>query len=412
MVASVERLVAFRYLRPRRQEGFVSVIAIFSFLGIMLGVAALIITMSVMNGFTADLFNRILGIGGHIAVEGSGGDLADYAALADRLARVPGVVAVNPVIDGQVLVNVDGRATGAMVMALRREDLAARPLLARRLLPAALEGFADDGIIVGSRLALSLGVHVGDRLTLLAPNTDGSGLAMPRAQSFVIAGLFSVDLPEYDGGTILMPLDTAQKFLRLPDRVTSLDLFVADPDRLAGVEALVRGQLPGSTLLTDWQTRNAALFGAVNVERTVMFVILSLIILVAAFNIICSMIMLVKAKGHDIAILRTMGATRGMILRIFMLSGACIGIVGTLAGFGLGLGIAMNIRAIQRGTEALFGNGAIANSLDFFTQVPPRIEPGEVAGVLVMAFALSLLATIYPSLRAARLDPVEALRYE
>ena len=402
---AVERMVAFRYLRARRQERFVSIIAIFSFLGIALGVAALIVTMSVMNGFTTDLLSRILGFGGHLAVEAPDGTLADFDVLADAVKKLPGVVAARPIVESQVLASAaGGRASGAAVRGLRESDLAAQNLIAGRLPASALAGFTEDKVVIGSRLAYALGLKPGDRITLTTPTMRPNGVAAPRARSFEVAGTFNVNLPEYYSGVICMPLPAAQSYFGFPDAVTGLEILVDDPYQAEAYKTKIAAAAGSKLRISTWQETNAALFGALKVERAVMFFILSLIVLVAAFNIICSMIMLVQEKGQDIAILRTMGATRGMVLRIFMLSGASIGVVGTVAGAALGVAGAANVKGIQ----ALTGSEGLA----FFSRVPALIDPVEVGWVLAMAFALSFLATVYPSWRAARLDPVEALRYE
>jgi lipoprotein-releasing system permease protein len=402
---AVERMVAFRYLRARRQERFVSIIAVLSFVGIALGVAALIVTMSVMNGFTTDLLGRILGFGGHLTLEAAdAGPLADFDALADRVKLIYHIEAVRPIVEGQVLASAGGRAAGATVRGLRERDLAGQSLIVGRLPGGAIEDFANDKLLIGSRLAYTLGVRPGDRVTLTVPTVRPNGLAAPRAQSFEVAATFSVNLPDYDGAYIFLQLSAAQAYFGFPDAVTGLEILVKDPYEVAEEKALIEAALGGKVRVSTWQETNAALFGALKVERSVMFFILSLIVLVAAFNIVCSMIMLVQEKGQDIAILRTMGATRGMVLRIFMLSGASIGVVGTVAGAVLGVACTRNIKGIQ----ALIGSEGLA----FFSRVPALIDAAEVGWVLAMAFALSCLATVYPSWRAARLDPVEALRYE
>jgi lipoprotein-releasing system permease protein len=400
------RMVAFRYLRPRRQEGFVSAIAIFSFLGISLGVAALIVTMSVMNGFADELLGQIIGLHGDLTVSAPQGKLAGFEALTRRLEDLPGVVAVRPVVDGQVLASAKG-ASGAMVQGLTEKALAAL-----HLTPAAGFSLGDDTVLVGSRLAYAIGLQPGERVTLTTPNITANRIGVARARSFTVAGVLASGLPERDAGDVFMTLGAAQGYFAMPDAVSALDIFVSHPYRLQEYDREIRAAIGSGLQLADWQQNNAALFGALRVERSVMFVILSLIVLVAAFNIVSSMIMLVKDKGQDIAILRTMGATRGMILRIFMLSGAAIGVVGTLTGFALGVLCASHIQEIRALSQELFGPGMISSGLAFFSQVPARIDPVEIGVVLALAFGLSFLATVYPSWRAARLDPVEALRYE
>jgi lipoprotein-releasing system permease protein len=408
-----ERMVAFRYLRARRQEGFISVIAIFSLLGIMLGVATLIIVMSVMNGFRVELLDRILGLNGHLEVYSAQGAIAGFDAVAAQVKAVPGVVSVHPLIEGQVLASANGRSTGVMVRGMTAADIEGEALLAAHIAPPALQQFGGDNLLLGSKLAMKLGVHPGDSVTLLSPNGRATAFGnVPRVKTYRVAGTFEVGMYEYDSNIVFMPLPAAQLFFQLPAAVNGLQVFVRNPDRARAVGYDIFRKLGGNYRLYDWQQSNSAFFGAVEVERNVMFVILSLIVLVAAFNIISSMIMLVKDKTGDIAILRTMGATRGMVLRIFVLSGASIGVVGTLFGFLLGIAFTTHIEQIREFVQSIVGIDLFNSQIYYLTRIPAQIDPQEVAIVLAMAFGLSFLATVYPSWRAARLDPVEALRYE
>ena len=409
-----ERMVAFRYLRARRQEGFVSVIAIFSLLGIALGVATLIIVMSVMNGFRADLIGRILGLNGHLGVYGEAGPLNDFDAVVAKVRRVPGVASATPLIEGQVMATGSaGGGAGAIVRGIRPDDLRNRKLIAEHIVAGSLAEFGEDGVALGDRLARRLGVGVGDRVTLISPEgTDTAFGTVPRLKTYRIAALFAVGYYEYDNSFIFVPLDAAQIFFRLPDAVSYLEVFVADADQSTGAARLIAAALGGHVRILDWQHANSGIVNVVGIERNVMFLILTLIIIVAAFNIISGMIMMVKDKGRDIAILRTMGASRGMVLRIFMLSGASIGVVGTMAGFALGIVITRNLEAIRQFLQTILHVELFSAEFYFFTRIPARIETTEVATVVFMALALSFLATLYPSWRAARLDPVEGLRYE
>ena len=408
-----ERMVAFRYLRARRQEGFVSVIAIFSLLGIALGVATLIIVMSVMNGFRADLLGRILGLNGHLGVYAQTGPLGDFDAAAAKVSQVAGVTAVTPLIEGQVMATTEVGAAGALVRGIRPEDLRRRRLVADHIVQGSLADFEDDGVAVGDRLARRLGVAVGSAITIISPQGTATAFGtMPRIKTYNVVALFDVGMYEYDNSFIFVPLEAAQLFFRLPNAVTSLEVFVADPDHVHQDRRLIAAALGGHVRIVDWQQANSSLFNAVEIERNVMFLILTLIIVVAAFNIISSMIMMVKDKGRDIAILRTMGASRGAILRIFVLSGASIGVVGTVAGLLLGVVFTRNLEAIRQALQKVIGTDLFAAEIYFFTRIPARLDTGEVAAVVLMALALSFLATLYPSWRAARLDPVEALRYE
>jgi lipoprotein-releasing system permease protein len=411
---SFERMVAFRYLRARRQEGFISVIAMFSLLGIMLGVATLIIVMSVMNGYRAELLHDVLGLNGHLGVYAARGSTKDFDKLAATIKSVPGVTAVQPVIEGQVLAGVQGRSAGATVRGMRGGDLAAISLLASHVQPAAvLADFAGDDVIVGSKLAFKLGLKPGDPITLLSPQGQATAFGnVPRIKTYHVAATFEVGMYQYDSGIIFMPLPAAQLFFQVPDAVTSLQVTVDDPDRSLDAGYAIIQKLGDAVRIYDWQKSNSAMVNAVEIERNVMFVILSLIILVAAFNIISSMIMLVKDKTRDIAILRTMGATRGMILRIFILSGASVGLAGIALGCALGIAFTAHIEQIRQFLQYVLHIKLFPEQIYLFSKIPARIDAGEVGLVLAMAFGLAFLATIYPSWRAARLDPVEALRYE
>jgi len=408
-----ERMVAFRYLRARRQEGFVSVIAIFSLLGIMLGVATLIIVMAVMNGFRIELVDRILGLNGHLGVYGPANALTDYDAVAQKVRAVPGIVSVTPLVEGQALVTSEAGASGAVVRGIRPDDIRARKLVANHIVSGSLDDFGGDDIAIGDRLAARLGVKVGGKITLVSPEgTETAFGTMPRTKTYTVAALFDVGFYEYDNTFIFVPLDAAQVFFKLKDAVSYLEVFVANADEASEEGQKIVAALGGDARILDWQRSNSSLVNALIVQRDVMFLILTLIIVVAAFNIISSMIMMVKDKGRDIAILRTMGASRGMILRIFILSGASIGIVGTLAGFGLGIVITQHLEDIRQFIQNALHMQLFAAEIYFFTRLPAVIVPREVAGVVLMALALSFLATLYPSWRAARLDPVEGLRYE
>jgi lipoprotein-releasing system permease protein len=413
MFAPVERLIAGRYLRPRREEGFISVIAAFSLLGIALGVGTLIVVLAVMSGFRAELLGRVLGLNGHITVRAGPEGLADFDQLVDRLRDADDVIAVTPLVTGQVMVTANRVASGALVRGIRPEDLAAREAIADHLVAGSVARLTEDQIAIGSRMAYRMALGLGDRLTLISPQGTATAFGtVPRMKAYEIGAIFEVGMFEYDNTLIFMPLEAAQLYFQLEERANELEVMVADPDRVADYRRQLAPLVGNAGQLVDWQQANASFFTALKVERNVMFLILSLIIMVAAFNIISGMIMLVKDKGRDIAILRTMGATRGAVMRVFFMSGAAIGVTGTIAGFLLGLGFAANIETIRHWLQALTGTDLFSAEIYFLSHLPARIEAFDVLSVVLMSLVLSLLATLYPSWRAARLDPVEALRYE
>ena len=412
--SAFERMVAFRYLRARRQEGFISVIAGFSLLGIALGVATLIIVMSVMNGFRAELLGRILGVNGHLTIFAQQGPLPGYAGMVDQVQLVRGVTMAFPQVEGQVMATANGVSSGALVKGMRREDVQRRALLANAIMAGSLDAFeGNDAVMIGTRMAQRMNLTVGNQITLISPQSNPTAFgSIPRLKSYTVAALFEVGMYEYDNSYIYMPMDAAQTFFRLGEAVTGIDILLDDPDAVGSLREAISTAIGPGKRLFDWQQANSSFFTAIQVERNVMFLILTLIILVAAFNIISSLIMLVKDKGRDIAVLRTMGASRGMIMRIFFMTGASIGVVGTLAGFVLGLLFCLNIETIRKGIEFLTGTELFSAEIYFLSRLPAKVDAGEVTTVVLMALILSFLATIYPAWRAARQDPVEALRYE
>ena len=413
MFGSFERMVAIRYLRSRRQEGFISVIAWFSLLGIALGVATLIIVMSVMNGFRTELLTRILGLNGHATVHGREAPIQGFDRLAVRIGEIPSVLSVTPQLQGQVMAMVKGAAAGALVRGIRAPALNARRIIPDNLVAGSLENFAGGpSIIVGSRLAQRLRVGVGDKMTLISPSSTPTAFgSMPRMRAFKIVALFNVGMFEYDNSFVYMPLDQAQLFFKSGDAVNAIEIMVDDPKQVDQIRKSLALVIGDGQYAVDWKQKNSSFFNALQVERNVMFLILTLIILVAAFNIISSMIMLVNDKRGSIAIMRTMGASQGMITRIFFMSGASVGVIGTAAGSLLGLVFCWNIETIRQWLQALTGTELFSAEIYFLSRLPAEVDPMEVTLVVAMALFLSFVASIYPSWRAARTDPVEALRH-
>ena len=410
-----ERMVAWRYLRAKRKETVISVIASISFLGIMLGVATLIVVMAVMNGFRAELLTRILGINGHVIVTPVDNPLEDYASVADRINGVPGVRYAIPLVDGQVLAQgTIGAGSGALVRGIRGADLQKMSIVSDNIRQGTLEGFDEgQGVAIGKRMADNMGLILGDSITLVSPDGDVTPMGTtPRVKAYPITAIFEVGMSEYDSSIVYMPLQEAQLYFNSEGRAQSIEVFVDSPDQVDTLKPLIEQAAQRPVMLTDWRQRNQTFFSALQVERNVMFMILTLIVLVAALNIISGLIMLVKDKGRDIAILRTMGATRGAIMRIFLMTGAAIGITGTLAGVLLGVVLCLNIERIREFFSWLSGTVLFNPELYFLSQLPAKMDVSETVSVVLMAVALSFFATLFPAWRAAKLDPVEALRYE
>lgn len=412
--APFEWLLSGRYLRARRKEGFISVIAGFSFLGIMLGVATLIVVMAVMNGFRKELLDKILGLNGHLLVQPLESPLTDWKDVADRISQVPGIRLAAPVVDGQGLGSSPFNAAGVFIRGIRADDLNNLTSIAKNIRQGSLEGFDEgQGVAIGRRLADQLSLHAGDMITLVAPKGAVTPMGTtPRIKPYKITAVFEIGMSEYDSTFVFMPLAEAQAYFNRNNDVSSIEVFTINPDRIEIYRKLVTEAAGRPVFLVDWRQRNSTFFNALQVERNVMFLILSMIVLVAALNIVSGLIMLVKDKGQDIAILRTMGASQGSIMRIFLITGASIGVVGTLVGLMVGLLICFYIESIRQFLSWLTNTEIFDPTLYFLSKLPAEINFGETLAVVIMALTLSFLATLYPSWRAARLDPVDALRYE
>ena len=412
--SAFEWMLSLRYLRARRKEGFISVIAGFSFLGIMLGVATLIIVMAVMNGFRKELLSKILGLNGHILVQPIEAPLTDFAAVAEKIMGIPGVILAVPLVEGQALASSPFHAGGVLVRGVREEDLKRMPSISPNIRFGTLDGFNEgQGLVIGKRLADSLSVRAGDQMTLVAPRGSVTALGTtPRIKAYKVAAIFEIGMSEYDNVFVFMPMGEAQAYFNRQDDVSAIEVYTDNPDQVDRYRLLVSERAGRPVFLVDWRQRNATFFNALQVERNVMFLILTLIVLVAALNIVSGLIMLVKDKGHDIAILRTMGATRGSIMRVFLITGSSIGMVGTLFGFGLGLAVVLNVEEIRGFISWLTATELFSPELYYLSRLPADMDIRETGAVVGMALILSFLATVYPAWRAARLDPVEALRYE
>jgi lipoprotein-releasing system permease protein len=413
--APFEWMLALRYLRARRERGFISVLALFSFLGILLGVFLLITVMAVMNGFRKELFSKILGLNGHIIVQKVGADdFEGFAEVAERLAVVAGVKQVVPLIEGQAMVSTPHLAVAGLVRGVNEAGIKSLDLIARNVRFGTLDGFDSlEGIAIGIRLANSLRVNVGDPVTLVSPRGAVTPFGTtPRIKPYKVVAVFEMGMSEYDRTMIFMPLAEAQRYFNKGSAVDVLEVFVTDPERVAEQVALMRGAGLSGLHFSDWRQRNESFFTVLEVERNMMFIILSVVVVVAAFNIISGLIMLVKDKGREIGILRTMGASKGAIMRVFLITGTSIGVVGTLTGAALALLFCWRIDEIRQFVAWLTNTNLFNPEIYYLTKLPADINARTTAVIVLMALILSVLATLYPSWRASKLDPVEALRYE
>ena len=414
MFSKFERLTAWRYLRAKRKEGFISVITGFAFTGIALGVATLIIVMSVMNGFKTELLNRILGINGHISIIASAGyPFNNYKTAVQNLQDIAEIDLAMPLIEKQLLVSSAYGAEGAMVRGMEAADILKKKVLREGFSSVDTKEFNGDVVVLGEKLARKLGVYINDEVTLISPNGKVTAFGtVPRIKSYRIIGMFDLGMHEYDANYIFMPLESAQTYFGLKDAATVIDVTLKDDKTLEKTRLMLEKSVSLDAFVYDWKKTNAAFFNAIDVERNVMFLILTLIILVAAFNIITGLIMLVKDKSRDVAVLRTMGATKAMIMRIFFVDGAFIGLIGTSFGVALGLLFCYNIESIRQFLQYLSGRELFSSEIYFLSKLPAKVDATEVLMVVAITLLLSFFATLYPAYRASKFDPAEALRYE
>jgi lipoprotein-releasing system permease protein len=410
----LEWMIGWRYLKSRRREAFISVIAWTSFLGIMIGVAALIAVLAVLNGFRTEILDKFLGLNGHILIQPTTTPFTDFKEVEERVSKVKGVKYVIAFIDGQALVSGPGGASGALVRGISGADFAKVKLVASNIKSGSIADFdSGTGVAVGSRLAQSLGLRLGDPITVVTARGNITPFGVtPRTRSFPVAAIFEVGQYQYDSNFVYMPLAAAQAFFNMDDKASAAEVFIDDPENVEPMKPLIMDAADRSVYVTDWRLRDSTMVAALEIQRNVVSMIVALIVVVAAFNIIAGLTMLVKDKSRAIAILRTMGATRGAILRIFLIVGMAIGTAGTLAGLGVGLLLSYYIEEVRAGLSWLFNTRLYPPDLFLLTKMRADVHFDETAAAVVMALVLSFFATIYPAWKAAKLDPVDALRYE
>ncbi len=417
MFSKLERKIAFRYLSAKKR-GFGSVISWVSLIGIMLGVATLIVVMSVMGGFHETLLTRIVGMNGHVVVYHQDGAIKDYDFLIDKMRQnkivTANVMAIVPIAEGQVMASARGNNTGAMIRGIRTSDLLNNVATTAKIYGQPLDKITDGQLIAGASLTRNLGVTMGDKISLISANgaTPTPFGAMPRIMSYPVMSSFFMGMYEYDSGYIFMPLETAQKYLNISDAVTHIDLFLKNPEDTRTVVDSLSHLLPDGFIIRDWRDLNRGFVGALQVESNVMFLILLLIVIVAAFNIVSSLVMLVKDKSRDIAVLRTFGVSRRSMMKIFILSGTSIGLVGALFGTVFGVIIAIYIEPIRHFFQWLTGRDLFPADLYYLSELPSKLVPSQVVGIALLAIGLAFLATLYPAWKASNTDPVDVLRNE
>ena len=410
-----ERMIARRYLLPGKGEGFIFLVASISLFAVALGVAALIIVMSVMNGFRAELFDKIVGLNGHAIIQGYEGRLSDWQRIAEAARRTPGVVSATPLIEQPLMASANGRVEGVLVRGMRVEDIRTNPVIGANVTSGSLASITPGSgrVAIGSRLAQLLGAYVGSEISLISPEGRSTVVGtVPRIVSYTVGAVFEVGVYDYDKAFVVMPMQDAQTLLLMEDQVGMIEVQTTNADRVRQILAPLEPLVQGRGIIIDWTQMNSALFEALEIERIAMFVVLSLIVLVAVFNILSSLIMLVRAKTRDIAILRTMGASRRGMMKVFVTVGVIIGSLGIVLGIILGAIFLFFRQAVVNVIQRITGQNLWDPSVRFLSELPSKTDPFEVAAIVLIALILSFLATLYPAWKAASTDPVQVLRYE